>query len=122
MRHFLADAGGFRTTMEVLGMTAGMNTRPAIGLLRHGPRPRDHEEIPIGSLVRTPTGKEAEVKAYRGYGTNNGRGYRPGPGQRPSRVYLVCRYVNPENKKFAIVQLLPELVVVVRVGPERSAA
>jgi hypothetical protein len=115
MRHFLADAGGFRTTMEVLGMTAGMNTRPAIGLLRHGPRPRDHEEIPLGSLVRTPTGKEAEVRAYRGYGSRAGAG-------RAHRVYLVSRYLNPDNKRFNIVQLLPELVVVVRVGPERIAA
>lgn len=105
MRHFLADAGGFRTTMEVLGMTAGMNTRPPIGLLRHGPRsrPRDAEEIPIGSVVTTPTGKEARVIAYRGF-------------RRDHIVRLVCRYLEPENKRFDVVLLAPELVVVVKGG------
>lgn len=115
MRHFSADSGGFSTTMEVLGMTAGMNTRPPIGLLRHGPRPRDHEEIPIGSLVKTPTGRYATVVDYKGYGSRGGSG-------RPHRVWLVCRYENPNNKKFDFAPVLPELVVVVRLGPAQEAA
>lgn len=90
-------------------MTAGMNTRPPIGLLRHGPRPKDHEEVPLESVVQTPTGQLARVIGYRGYQN------RKGPG-RGHRVWLVCRYVEPQNKRYAVVQLLPELVMVVEVA------
>jgi hypothetical protein len=91
--------------MEVLGMAAGMNTRPSIGLLRRGPRsrPKDAEDIPIGSVVTTPTGKEARVIGYRGF-------------RRDHIVRLVCRYLEPENKRFDVVLLAPELVVVVKGG------
>jgi hypothetical protein len=116
MRNFLADAGGFTTTMEGLGMTAGMNTRPAIGLLRHGPRQRDHEEIPIGSTIRTPLGRLAVVVDYKGYSKNTGRGYKAGRDQRPHRVWLVCQYLDPTNKKFDFCSLLPELAVVVQLA------
>lgn len=103
-------------------MTAGINTKPPIGLLRFSPRPREHEDIPIGSLVVTPTGREAEVVGYRGYSRNSGRGYRPGPGQRPHRVWLVCRYVQPANRRADVVMLLPELATVVRYGATKEVA
>lgn len=111
MRHFPADAGGFSTTMEVAGMTAGMNTRPPVGLLRHTRRARDHEEIPIGATVKTPLGLLAVVESYRGIGTRQGEG-------RSHRVFLVCRYVHPANKRYDIVQILPENVTVVEAGSE----
>jgi hypothetical protein len=114
MRQFLADAGGFHTTMEVVGMTAGMNTKPGVGRLGKR-RARDHEEIPIGSLVKTPTGRFAVVVDYKGYGT------RGGPG-RPHRVWLVCRYEHPVNKKFDFASILPELVEVLRAGPPKEVA
>jgi hypothetical protein len=63
-------------------------------------RPIDPETIPVGTLVRTPTGKEARVEGYRGF-------------RRDHIVRLVCRYVEPENKAFDIVLLPAELVVVV---------
>lgn len=87
-------------------MTAGINTKPPIGLLRHTPRPRDAEEVPVGSLVRTPLGMEATVIAHRGF-------------RRGHRIWLVCRYVTPTNKRFDVVQLLPELAVVLELGTGR---
>lgn len=80
-------------------MTASFNTKPAIGLLRLGPRPKDAEDIPLGSVVRTPTGQLARVEGYRGF-------------RRGHRVWLVCRYLEPVNKRYDVVQLLPELVMV----------
>jgi hypothetical protein len=112
MRHFSADAGGFTTTMEVRAMTAGINTKPPIGLLRHVRKPRDHEDVPIGSKVRTPRGLLAVVEDYIGYGERQGE-------DRPHRVRLVCRYLNPSNKRFATVQILPELVEIVELGMGR---
>lgn len=87
-------------------MTAGINTKPPIGALRKGPRPRDAEEIPIGSTVRTPTGALAEVVAYRG-------GRRLGGGQKDNHERLVCRYLCAKNRRFGTLLILAELVVVV---------
>lgn len=84
-------------------MTAAINTKPPIGLLRFTPKPRDEEDFPIGTIVRTPTGAKARVEGYRGY-------------KRDHRIRLVCRYLNPVNKHFDVVQLLPELVEVVSDG------
>lgn len=86
-------------------MTAGINTKPPIGLLRFTPAPKDEDEIPIGTMVRTPTGALARVEGYRGY-------------RRDHRVRLVCRYLKPVNSKFDVVQLLPELVEVVNGEPQ----
>ena len=82
-------------------MNAGINTKPAIGLLRHSPRPIDAEEIPVGSVVRTPLGFVATVIGYRGY-------------RRDHRVRLVCRYCSPKNRAFDVVLIFPELVEVIR--------
>lgn len=81
-------------------MTTAINTKPAIGLLRLSRRDEEHDRIAIGTLIRTPTGAEATVVGYRGF-------------RRGHRVWLVCKYVAPANKRFDIVQLLPELVVLV---------
>ncbi len=84
-------------------MTAGINTKPPIGLLRFTPKPKEAEDIPIGSTVRTPTGALATVEGYRGF-------------RRDHRIRLVCRYTRPVNRAFDIVLLLPELVEVVSDG------
>lgn len=92
-------------------MTAGINTKPPIGLLRFTPRPRDAEDIPLRSIVRTPLGHLAEVLEYRGF-------------RRGHRVRLVCQYVtrvNTKARRFDVFQILPELVVVVRLGPKEAA-
>lgn len=81
-------------------MSAGINTKPPIGLLRFVRRPKDAEEIPIGTKVRTPLGMDAVVIAYRGK-------------RRGHRVWLVCRYVRPRNRAFDVVLVLPELVEVI---------
>lgn len=80
--------------------SAGINTRPPIGRLRFTPKPRDHEEIPIGTTVRTPLGMLAVVIAYRGF-------------RRDHRVRLVCRYLQPRNRAFDVALILPELVEVI---------
>lgn len=85
-------------------MTAGINTKPPIGALRHTQwlkHAKDAEDIPIGATIRTPLGMLAIVEGYRGY-------------RRGHRVWLVCRYCQPRNKAFDVVQVLPELVEVVR--------
>lgn len=82
-------------------MTAAINTKPPIGALRFVRQAMDAEEIPIGTPVRTPLGMTAIVEGYRGY-------------RRGHRVWLVCRYCNPRNKAFDVVQVLPELVEVIR--------
>jgi hypothetical protein len=69
----------------------------------HPPRAMDAEQVPIGSTVRTPTGQLAKVEGYRGY-------------KRDCRVRLVCRYLDPENKRFDVVLLAPELVTVLEVA------
>lgn len=115
MRHFSADVGGFTTTMEVLVMTAGMDPGRFVPRLKHLLKPRDHEEIPIGSLIETPSGRQATVEGYRGYG-------RRGGADRGHRIWLVCRYTDPVNKRFDVVQLLPELAKVLRYGAERNVA
>lgn len=69
-------------------------------------RAEDHERVPIGAVVRTPLKKLARVESYRGF-------------RRGHRVWLVCRYLEPENKRFDIVQLLPERVEVMQ-KPEDS--
>lgn len=81
-------------------MSAGSNTWPRVGALRHAPRPIEPDEIPVGAIVRTPTGQLARVIAYRGF-------------RRDFRVRLVCRYLRPVNKRYDIVMLVPELVQVV---------
>lgn len=60
----------------------------------------DAEDIPIGATIKTPLGMPAIVEGYRGY-------------RRGHRVWLVCRYCNPRNKAFDVVQVLPELVEVI---------
>lgn len=79
------------------------------GSARLPQRARDHEEIPLGSVVKTPLGLLARVEAYRGYGDREGA-------ERAHRVYLVCRYLQPANKRYDIVQLVPELLTVVEYG------
>jgi hypothetical protein len=85
-------------------MTAGMNTKPPIGRLRFVRKPRDAEEIPVGSIIKTPLGHLAMVIEHRG------------GGKRGHRVWLVCKYLQPANRAFAVVQILPELAEVVRLG------
>lgn len=80
-------------------MGAGINTVPRVGLLRFTPQPKDAEDFPVGTRVRTPLGMEAVVIAHRGK-------------RRGHRVWLVCRYANPRNRAFDVVLVLPELVVV----------
>lgn len=74
---------------------------PPVGLLRFVRQAMDAEQIPIGATIRTPLGMLAIVEGYRGY-------------RRGHRVWLVCRYCQPRNKAFDVVQVLPELVEVVR--------
>lgn len=62
---------------------------------------QDAEDIPVGAIVQTPTGKKARVLGYRGY-------------RRDHRVRLWCQYLQPENKRFDKVLLVPELVTVVQ--------
>lgn len=81
-------------------MTAGINTKPPIGLLRFTPRPIEPEEIPIGTTVRTPLGHLATVIAHRGK-------------RRGHRIWIVCRYITPVNRAFDVVQVLPELLEVI---------
>lgn len=81
-------------------MTAAINTKPPIGLLRFTPQPKDAEDIPVGTRVRTPLGMEAVVIAHRGK-------------RRGHRVWLVCRYIRPRNRAFDVALILPELVEVI---------
>ena len=66
----------------------------------------DAEDIPLRSIVRTPLGLKARVVGYRGK--------RRGP-----RVWLVCQYLKPRNKQYAVVLLLPELVEVIHAQKSR---
>lgn len=68
---------------------------------------QDAEDVPVGAIVRTPTGKKARVLGYRGY-------------RRDHRVRLWCQYLEPENKRFDKVLLVPELVTVVELPKERA--
>lgn len=81
-------------------------------------RAKDAEDIPIGSIVKTPSGRLAEVLGYRG---NQGKRARSG---RDHRTRLQCRYLDPEGRarESGAVPLLPELVTVVRYGPLQEAA
>ena len=65
-------------------------------------RHAEYDRIPIGATIRTPRGMEAVVIGYRGF-------------RRDYRIRLVCRYINPDNKAFDVVQLVPELVEVLEV-------
>ncbi len=67
------------------------------------PKPTDAEDVPLGTVVLTPLGEEATVIDYRGW-------------RRDHRIRLVCRYLKPRNRRYDIVQLLPELVIVVKKG------
>lgn len=87
-------------------MTAAINTKPPIGHLRIHNRPRDADEIPIGTKVRTPTGALAVVEGYRG-------GRRVGGGDKENHERLVCRYLNPTNRRWGYVLLRAELVEVI---------
>lgn len=69
-------------------------------------RPRDADDFPIGTVVRTPLGELARVEAYRG-------GRRMGGGYKDLHERLVCRYLQPKNRAFAVVTLRAELVTVV---------
>ncbi len=64
----------------------------------------DPGQIPIGSIVRTPLGLEAEVIRYFS------------DGRRGHRDRLVCRYLQPKNRRYAVATLVPELVTVIRIG------
>ena len=91
-------------------MTASINTKPRIGRLRFTPRPVDAEDIPVGTLVRTPLGHLAKVLAHRGF-------------RRGHRVRLVCQYVervDRNSRRFDVFLILPELVKVI--GPEPKTA
>ena len=61
-------------------------------------------QIPIGSIVRTPLGLEAEVIRYFS------------DGRRGHRDRLVCRYLQPKNRRYAVATLVPELVTVIKKG------
>lgn len=77
---------------------------------RHAPQVRtqlEAEDIPLRAIVRTPTGKEARVIGYRG-------GRRTGGGLKDDRTRLVCEYLEPENRRFNKVLLVPELVTVLQ--------
>jgi hypothetical protein len=65
----------------------------------------DAEDIPVGAIVQTPTGKQAKVLGYRGY-------------RRDHRVRLWVQYLEPDNKRFDKVLLVPELVKVIDMGGE----
>jgi hypothetical protein len=108
--HPAAGCGLTKTTLEGRTMKGSRTKRPinpglVAARLRFfpPPRPMDAEEVPIGSLIRTPSGKEARVIGYRGF-------------KRDIRVRLVCRYTQPENKRFDVVLLAPELVMVLVEG------
>lgn len=73
-------------------------TSSAMGLVT---RPKEAEDIPIGAIVQTPTGAQARVEGYRGF-------------RRDHRIRLVCRYMDPVNKRFDVVLLVPELVTMVQ--------
>lgn len=88
-------------------MTSGINTKPPVGNLRVQNRPRDAEDIPIGTVVRTPLGALARVVAYRG-------GRRMGGGDKDNHERLVCRYINPKNRRWGVVVLRAELVEIVK--------
>lgn len=81
-------------------MSAAINTKPPIGLLRFVRQAKDAEDIPVGTRVRTPLGMEAVVIEHRG----KSRGHR---------VWLVCRYEHPRNRAFDVALILPELVEVI---------
>lgn len=80
---------------------------PPMVILEFSPRPKEAEDIPIGSIVRTPTGGLARVEAHRGRKDNRIRAGRD------HRIRLVCRYLEPKNRAFDVVLLLPELVEVI---------
>lgn len=81
-------------------MKAAINTVPRIGLLRFTPKPKDAEDLPVGTRIKLPSGAMATVIGYRGF-------------RRDHRIRLVCRYTDPVNRAFDVVLMLPELVVVV---------
>lgn len=63
---------------------------------------REPDDFPIGSVVRLPTGKLARVVGYRGV-------------RRGHAVRLVCKYLEPVNRRFDVVQVLPKLAAIVEV-------
>lgn len=66
------------------------------------------DAIPIGATVRTPTGRLAKVIGHTG---------KPrGGGQVDPFPRLICRYLNPKNKRFDTFRLQPSLVEVVSHG------
>lgn len=76
--------------------TEGINTVAASTSLK-APRHLYLEDFPIGSIVITPLGQKAKVIKHLHY-------------ERSTRERLLCEYLEPVNKKFARVWLLPELV------------
>lgn len=86
-------------------MGAALWTEMAL-MVHTDPAPdRDPEEIPVGSIVRTPMGKMARVIGHRGY-------------RRDHIVRLWLQYLEPENKRFDKVLLPPFCVVVVTKGED----
>jgi hypothetical protein len=75
--------------------------RHAPGAARQAiPAQFDAEDIPLGAIVQTPTGKKARVLGYRGY-------------RRDHIVRLWLQYLDPENKRFDKVLLAPDKVTVI---------
>jgi hypothetical protein len=68
---------------------------------------RDTELPPVGAIVRTPTGRLARVVRHAGIKPRAGN-------QRDHFERIVCEYLDPMNRAFAVVRLLPRLVEVVR--------
>lgn len=82
------------------------------------PRAKDAEDFPIGTTVRTPTGRLARVMGHRGM---QGRRARKGRGH---RTWLVCVYLDAckRAREAGTVLLLPELATVVPMEQVREAA
>lgn len=97
--------------LDLFATAADLNLRPsraafALSSATASSCQRDIElgQIPIGSIVRTPLGLEAEVIRYFS------------DGRRGHRDRLVCRYLQPKNRRYAVATLVPELVTVIKKG------
>lgn len=93
-------------TTDEGGMIAA--PRPVLWARYLAARQKEPEDVPINSLVRTPTGQLARVVGYRGF-------------RRDHRVRLVCRYEQPANRRYDVVLLAPELVHIVEAPKARGA-
>jgi hypothetical protein len=82
-----------------------------VSIYRKGNQPkvrrREAEDIPVGSIVKTPMGKLARVTGYRG---GKDPKFRP---NRPHATRLVCVYLEGgKSGRPDVVQLLPDLVTI----------